>query len=189
MFGKRSRRKIPGWMRWITDLAIFLAVITTLSYGAGAHIAVRYLNPRFGAWWNANEFAMVECSATALGMLFGIRLGARLVDGLSLRNKSSIAAVIAGAFLLPALAKIGAAVARYRFFRGAAANAWLIDRYGYDVGMFLDKLLSAWVYSIKIALFALPVGMILFGMAVVVFMSAEQEVHSSAQSEQKQYNE
>jgi len=193
MFRKKSRAKvpgkIPGWMRLLTDLAIFLAIVTTLSYGAGAHIAVRYLNPRFGAWWNANEFAMVECSGAALGMLIGIRLGARLVDGLSLRSKASIAAVIAGALTLPAVAKIGATIARYRFTRGARANGWLIDRFGYDVGMFLDKLLSAVDYSIKIVLFALPVGMILFGLAVVVFMSAEQEIQSSTQSGRKQYNE
>ena len=176
-------------MRWLTYFAIFLGIVTTLSYGAGAHIAVRYLNPRFGAWWNAYEFAMVECSAAALGMLIGIRLGARLVDGLSLRKKSSLAAVIAGAVALPALAGVGARIARYRFTRGASANAWLIDRFGYDVGMFLDKLLTAWVYSIKIALFALPVGMILFGLAIGVFMSAEQEVKSSTQSGQKQFNE
>src|ERR1700722_12232001 len=138
MFRKKSPRriprKIPAWMRWITDLAIFLGMITTLSYGSGAHIAFRYLNPRFGAWWNANEFAMVECSAAALGMLIGIRLGARLVDGLSLRKKSSLAAVIAGALALPALAGVGARIARYRFTSGASGNAWLIDRFGYDVG-------------------------------------------------------
>ena len=174
MFRKRSPRKIPAWMRWLTDLAIFLAIVTTLSYGAGAHIAVRYLNPWFGAWWNAYEFAMVEGSAAALGMLIGIRLGARLVDGLSLRKKSSLAAVIAGALLLPAVAKIGAQVARYRFTSGASAGAWLIDRLGYDVGMFLDKLLTAWVYSIKMALLAVPIGMILFGLAFLVFMSASE---------------
>jgi hypothetical protein len=174
MFRKKSPRKIPGWMRLLTDLAIFLGFITTLSYGAGAHIAVRYLNPRFGAWWNAYEFAMVECSAAALGMLIGIRIGARLVHGLSLKRKSSIASAIAGALVLPAVAKIGAEAARYRFTHGASANAWLIDRFGYDVGMFLDKLLSAWVYSIKISLFALPIGMILFGLAVAVFMSASE---------------
>jgi hypothetical protein len=97
-----------------------------------------------------------------------------MVDGLSLRKKSSIAAVIAGALALPAVAKVGAEVARYRFTRGASANAWLIDRFGYDVGMFLDKLLSAGDYSIKIVLFALPVGMILFGLAIAVFMSAAE---------------
>jgi hypothetical protein len=162
-------------MRWLTDLAIALGVITTLSYGAGAHIAVRYLNPPFGSWWNANEFAMVECSAAAFGMLVGIRLGAWLVHGLSLKNNSMIAAVIAGALALPLVARLGAEVARYRFTRGASANAWLIDRFGYDAGMFLDKLLGAGVYSMKIAVIVLPVGMILFGLAIVVFMTVEPE--------------
>ena len=140
MFRKRSPRKVrrvPGWTRWLTALAIALAVITTLSYGTGAHIAIRFLNPVFGAWWNANEFAMFECSAAAVGMLLGIRLGARLVHGLSLKSNSMITAVIAGALALPIVARIGAEVARYRFTRGASANAWLIDRCGYDTGMFL----------------------------------------------------
>lgn len=162
-------------MRWFTDISILLAVITTLSYGAGAHIAVRYLNPPFGAWWNANEFAMVECSAAALGMLLGIRLGARLVSGLSLQRNSMIAAAIAGALALPIVARLGAEVARYRFTRGASANPWLIDRFGYDAGMFLDKLLGAGVYSMKIAMIALPVGMILFGLAIAIFMTAASD--------------
>src|SRR5713226_4753255 len=179
---KRSPRRIPRWTRWLTGLAITLAVITTLSYGSGAHIAVRYLNPPFGSWWNANEFAMVECSAAAFGMLVGIRLGARLVHGLSLKNNSMIAAVIAGALALPLVARLGAEVARYRFTRGASANAWLIDRAGYDVGMFLDKLLSAWVYSIKIELLALPIGMILFGLAVAIFMSSSEPQADTGQA-------
>lgn len=159
----------------LTDLAVFLAVITTLSYGSGAHIVVRYLNPPFGAWWNANEFAMVECSAAAFGMLVGIKLSARLVDGQSVAQNSMIAAVIAGALALPVVASLGAQVARYRFMRGASANTWLIDHAGYDTGMFLDKLLGAGVYSTKIALIALPVGMILFGLGIVIFPNAAPE--------------
>ena len=151
----------------------------TLSYGAGAHLVVRYFNPKFGAWWNAHEFAMAEYSAAGLGILIGIRIGARLVDGLALKNNSTIAAVIGGAIILPAVAKIGADVARYRFTSGAGALAWLIDRYGYDVGMFLDKLLTAGVYSIKVALFALPVGMILFGLGIVFFISLDQPGQSN----------
>ena len=38
--------------------------------------------------------------------------------------------------------------------------------------MFLDKLLGAGVYSMKIAAFALPVGMILFGVAIAIFMTS-----------------
>lgn len=162
-------------MRLLTDLAIFLAFVTTLSYASGAHIAIRYLNPRFGAWWNANEFATAACSAAAFGMLAGINLSMRLVDGLSLKRNSMVAAVIAGVIILPTVAGLGAQVARYRFTHGASANAWLIDRYGYDRGMFLDKLLGAGVYSMKIALIALPVGMVLFGLGVVIFMNLAAE--------------
>jgi hypothetical protein len=168
------RKRSPRWIRRLTGFAIALAVAMTLSYGAGAHLVVRYFNPKFGALWNAYEFTMAEYSVAGLGMLIGIRLGARLVEGTGLRKNSMIAATLVGAITLPAVAKVGAEVARYRFTSGAGALAWLIDRYGYDVGMFLDKLLTAGVYSIKVALFALPVGMILFGLAIVFFMSFDQ---------------
>jgi hypothetical protein len=41
------------------------------------------------------------------------------------------------------------------------------------VGIFCGKLLGAGVYSIKIAAFALPVGMVLFGAAIAIFMTAK----------------
>ena len=154
-------------------MAILLGAVFTMSYGSGAHIAVRYLNPSFGAWWNANEFAIVECAASALGMLIGIRIGARLVHGEALKNRSVIAAVIVSALALPIVGRVGAEVARFKFTSGASANAWLIDRFGYDTGMFLDKLLAAGLYSMKIAAFALPVGLILFGVAIAIFMTSE----------------
>jgi hypothetical protein len=157
----------------LTLVAILLGVIFTLSYGTGAHIAVRYLNPPIGAWWNSHEFAIAECAAAALGMLIGIRIGARLVLGGALRNRAMVAAVIVGALALPVVARISAQVARFRFASGASTHDLLIDRFGYDTGMFLDKLLSAGVYSIKVALFAFPVGMILFGVAIAFFMTSE----------------
>ena len=164
----------------LTFVAILLGAVFTLSYGTGAHIVVRYLNPPFGAWWNSNEFAIVECAAAALGMLIGIRIGARLVHGGALKNRSMIAAVIVSALALPIVGRVGAEVARFRFTSGASANAWLIDRFGYDTGMFLDKLLAAGVYSIKIAAFALPVGMILFGVAISIFMTSESARDTAA---------
>jgi len=154
-------------------VAILLGAVFTMSYGTGAHIAVRYLNPSFGAWWNANEFAIVECAASALGMLIGIRIGARLVHGEALKNRSVIAAVIVSALALPIVGRVGTKVARFRFTSGASASGWLIDRFGYDTGMFLDKLLAAGLYSMKIAAFALPVGLILFGVAIAIFMTSE----------------
>jgi hypothetical protein len=164
----------------LTFVALLLGTVFTLSYGTGAHIAVRYLNPSFGAWWNSNEFAILESAAAAIGMLIGIRIGARLVNDAALKNRSMIAAVIASALLLPIVGRIGAQIARFKFTSGASANELLIDRFGYDTGMFLDKLLAAGVYSIKIAMFALPVGMILFGLAIAVFMTSEPTRDSAA---------
>lgn len=155
----------------LTFVALVLSVLSTLSYGAGAHLAVRYLNPPFGAWWNANEFAIVECAAAGLGILIGIRIGARFVHDRALRNRSMVTATIAGVLALPVIARVIAQVARFNFTSGASIRAWLIDRFTYDEGKFLDKLLTACVYSIKITAFALPVGMILFGAAIALFMT------------------
>jgi hypothetical protein len=157
----------------LTFLAIVLSIVFTLSYGSGAHLAVRYLNPKFGAWWNSNEFSILECAAAALGMLIGIRIGARLVSDRAVKIRSMVTAVIVGALALPIVARISAEAARFNFTSGASISSWLIDRFAYDVGMFLDKLLAASVYSIKIAAFSLPVGMILFGAAVAIFMTTE----------------
>lgn len=157
----------------LTFVALLLGAVFTLSYGSGAHIGVRYLNPPFGAWWNSNEFAILECAGAALGILIGIRIGARLVNDAALKNRSMVAAVIASALLLPIIGRVAAQIARFKFTSGASANGMLIDSFGYDTGIFLDKLLTAGVYSIKIAMFALPVGMILFGLAIAIFMTSE----------------
>ena len=170
---RKRPRRVPKWVGRLTGLAILLAVIFTLSYGTGAHLVIRYLNPPFGAWWNANEFAIAACSAAALGMLVGIRIGARLVYDAALKSRSMIVAVIVGALALPIIGTVGADVARFHFTDGGWLESWLIDRFHYDTGMFLDKLLAAGVYSIKIAVFALPVGMILFGLAIAIFMTTE----------------
>jgi len=170
---KKKPRRTPRWMGRLTFVALLLTGIFTLSYGSGAHIAVRYLNPSFGAWWNSNEFAIVECAAAGLGMLIGIRIGALLVHGGALKDRCMVATVIVGGLLLPIAARISAQIARFKFTSGGTSTSWLIDHFRYDTGMFLDKLLTAGVYSMKIAAFALPVGMILFGLAVAIFMTAE----------------
>jgi hypothetical protein len=154
-------------------LSLVIDFFATLSYATGAHMAVRYLAPTFGAWWNQNEFAFLECAATALGTLIGIRLAARLVTGDALRARATVVAVIAGAIAMPPLARLGAEISRYRFTSGAFVHERLIDLFDYDTGMLLDKILAAGVYSMKIAAFALPVGMILFTLAIAFFIAVE----------------
>src|ERR1700688_1754443 len=108
---KKKPRRTPRWMGWLTFVAILLTVIFTLSYATSAHMAVRYLNPPLGAWWNSNEFAILECAAAGLGMLIGIRISALLVHGGAMRNRSMVAAVIVGGMLLPIVARISAETA------------------------------------------------------------------------------
>ena len=67
------------------------------------------------------SFAIVECAAAAVGMLIGIRIGARLVDG-ALKNRSMIAAVIVGALVLPIVGRLSAEVARFRFTSGGSVT-------------------------------------------------------------------
>lgn len=154
-------------------LAFAIDFVATFSYATGAHIATRFVSPPFGAWWNQNEFAFLQCAATAFGMLVGIRLGARMVEGDALKSRATVTSVIAGAIALPPLARLGAEISRYRFTSGAFVRARLIDLFDYDRGMLLDKILTAGVYSMKIAAFALPVGMILFALSIAFFMTVE----------------
>ena len=83
---------------------------------------VRFLNPRFGAWWNANEFAFLEYAASAIGMLIGIRIGARLVRGDWLKSRAMVSAAIVGGLALPLVGRVGAEVARFRFTSGGSGN-------------------------------------------------------------------
>ena len=106
MLRRKKPRLTPAWMGRLTAIAIALGVLSTLSYGTGAHIVVRYLDPPLGAWWNANEFAILECAASAIGMLIGIRIGARLVHGGWLKSRAMVSAAIVGDLLLP-LARAG----------------------------------------------------------------------------------
>ena len=169
----RTRRRAPRWLWRFTLLAFAIDLFATLSYATGAHIATRFVSPPFGAWWNKNEFAFLECAGTVFGMLIGIRLAARLVERGALRDRATIVAVIAGAIAMPPLARLGAEISRYRFTSGALLHEQWIVLFGYDEGKLLDKILAAGVYSMKIAAFALPVGMILFTLAIAFLMTVE----------------
>ena len=36
------------WLRWLTVIALVAGIISTLSYGSGAHLIVRYMDPPLG---------------------------------------------------------------------------------------------------------------------------------------------
>lgn len=179
MFKRKAKRKIPRWMRWLTRIALWAAVIATLSYGAGAHIAVRYLNPAVGAWWNAVEFEVLQFAASGLGMIVGIRAGVRFVAGDSARRRArATAAVLAMAALFP-VTLLGARFARIRWTTGGAAESALIGWFGYDTGKFIDKLLAAGVYSIKISAGGFLIGMIVVGLASALFMTSDADADAN----------
>ena len=169
----KSRDELPdGWDG--SPLSRFaLGVVFTLSYGTGAHIVVRYLesvvrrvvecqrvrNPRMRRSCDRHVDRNSHRRATGAW-----RLAEKSLDG---------AAVIVGG-LVAADGWAGQRGSRalqihQRRIRHRIADRPLRLRHR----NVLDKLLTACVYSIKIAAFALPVGMILFGVAIAIFMTTE----------------
>ncbi len=169
------RVRSVGWlMDRLTALAIVIGVLGTLSYGTGAHIAVRYLDPPLGAWWQSNEFWIMEGTASALGILIGLKIGSRLVvDDPKLRSRTAAASLIVAAVASVWLTPACAALARMGWnARAASIESRLIGLAGYGAGRFLDKLLVAGVYSVKTVCFALLVGLALFGLMLAAFFAA-----------------
>jgi len=161
------RIRSASWMAGrLTALAVLVGLLSLLSYVSGAHIALRYLDPPLGAWWQSNEFWIMEGAASALGMLIGIRVGARLVEP-ALRDRihggSLIAAAIALAWVAPACAALG----RIGWnARGQLVASRIVGLAGYSTGLFIDKLLIAGVYFLKTAGFAFFAGLVVFGLVL-----------------------
>jgi hypothetical protein len=167
--------RLARLIAWLTRVALIIAALATASWGAGAHIAVRYLNPAAGVWWDAHEFALMQSAAAALGMLFGLRLGARNLAGASLQRRTVIAALVVGAILLPAVARLCSAAARLGWSgRGGALADWLVGATGYSAGEFIDKMIVAFVYSVKIVAAGLLVGLALAALGAAILMVADE---------------
>ncbi len=167
--------RLARLIAWLTRIALIVAALGTASWGAGAHIAVRYMNPAAGEWWDAHEFALMESAAAALGMLFGIRLGARYIADAALQRRTVMAGVIAGAVMLPAAAHICSAIARLGWSgRGGRLTDWLIGAAGYSAGVFLGKMVMALVYSLKIVALGLLVGLALAALAAALMIAADR---------------
>ncbi|HYB91264.1 MAG TPA: hypothetical protein VEC38_09475 [Candidatus Binataceae bacterium] len=170
---KKNRPPYARALKWLTVATAVIGVLAMLSYATGAHIAVRFLNPHAGAWWNEHEFSIMETAAAALGLLIAIRAGARIVDGAAVRRRAVIASVIAGALLLPVLTDISAALARMGW---NASSGAIFDRVislaGYSIGSILDKVVIAGIYFLKTAAFSLLAGFALIAVASAASIAA-----------------
>ncbi len=181
--GQRAIRRI---MWWLTALAIVAGGLSTLSYGSGAEIGVRYFAPGFGAWWNAHEFQIMELSAAALGLLVAIRGGARFTEPEDMRRRASVAALIAAVLIAWPLTAVTASLARIGWDAGGASiRDFNIALVGYGGGILLDKILIAAVYFLKGAGFALLTGLALYAVVLVVMQVSDrtQAAESARQEE------
>lgn len=154
------------WLRWLTVAALIAGVISTLSYGSGAHLIVRYLDPPAGRWWNEHEFALMILAGAALGMLVAIRVGARLLDDAAARGRAAVVSMIAAGVVLIPLARLGAALGQLGW-----TGADSFDTYA--INSIVDKVLIAGVYFLKIAGFGFIAGLAIFAVvAMVVSLAA-----------------
>lgn len=153
-------------IRKLTLLSLLAGMIATFSYGAEAHIAVRYVDPQLGAWWDANEFLIMKCSAAALGMLVAMRVAARFIEERLRAAALGWSLVVCALALMPVatvssrLARIGAGG------QGGPARDWMIARLGYGAGIVLDKIFLAVVYFLKAVGFSLVAGLGIFAMVL-----------------------
>jgi hypothetical protein len=169
---RRTRRPYQRLLRWLTALALAVGVVATLSYGSGAEIAVRYLDPPAGAWWNDHEYYLMVTAAAAWGMLIAIRLGARLGAGEPVRRRAVGAALVLGVLILPLAAHYCASIARLGWdAESGAIGDRLAAMAGYSIGSILDKILIAGVYFLKVSGFALIAGLAVFAAATAAALA------------------
>lgn len=179
--GQRAIRRI---LWWLTALAILGGILSTLSYGSGAHIGVRYFDPEFGAWWNAHEFRIMELSAAALGLLVAIRTGARFTEPFEMRRRAIGVALLAAALLAVPLASAIERLARIGWDASSAAiRDSMTAAAGYGIGIVLDKILIAGVYFLKSTGFALLAGFALYAVVAVVLMISDRTQTVARQEE------
>ena len=168
-------RRIRIIFRWLTAFSIVAGFFSTLTYASGAHLVIRYLNPEFGAWWDAHQFAIMEVSATALGLLIAIRCASRLVEDNDTRRRAKIFSLVISAIIVMPLSQVVASLARLGWDgHSARIRNFLQAIADYDVGNILDKILMGGVYFSKSVAFAVLAGLALFAIVMVILMSFEK---------------
>ena len=164
-------RRLRRLIRWLTLLSILFGILSTLIYSSGAHVVFRYLNPPVGAWWDSYQFAIMEISASMLGLLMSMRIGSRLVESGRLRRRSKKFSLLLIVVIAFPLSMVVAKLARL----GWTADDPLIRDYlqafgGYGVGFILDKIIIGSVYFLKSTGFAMLAGFALYAIVVVIVM-------------------
>jgi hypothetical protein len=156
-------------------LSIVVGFLATLIYASGAHLVLRYLNPVFGAWWDTHQFAIMEASATALGLLMAIRFTSRLVEGEVTRQRAKLLSLVISVIVVLPLSDAVASLARLGWDGyGARSSDFLQSIAGYGVGNILDKLVIGGVYFLKSVAFAALAGLALFAVVIVIVMGFEK---------------
>jgi len=168
-------RRIRRIFRWLTVPAIVVGFFSMLIYASGAHLVIRYLNPPFGAWWDAHQFGIMEVSATALGLLISIRSASRLVEDADLRRHAKIFSLLVSAIIVIPLSHPVASLGRLGWdAHSARIRNFLQAIAGYEVGNILDKIALGSVYFAKSCAFAALAGLALFAVAIAILMSFEK---------------
>jgi hypothetical protein len=168
-------RRLRRIIRWLTALSIVAGFFTTLIYASGAHLAVRYFNPPAGAWWDTHQFAIMEATATALGLLIAIRGASRLVYDDDTRRRAKILSLVASAFIVIPLSHLVASLGRLGWSGDSARIRDFLEAVaGYGVGNILDKLVIGGVYFLKSCAFAGLGGLALYTVVIVIVMSFER---------------
>lgn len=184
MASRDRDRRIRRIFRWLTLLAFAAGSLSTLIYASGAHLAIRYFNPRFGAWWDTNQFAIMEISATALGLLIAIRSAARMVEDADTRRRAKTFALVMSAIIVLPLSHAVASLARLGWDGNSAHIRNFLQAIAeYGVGNILDKVVIGGIYFLKSVAFAALAGLALFAIVMVILMSFEKSDTVTEQGE------
>src|SRR6266849_4602984 len=167
---KSMPKRTPALLGRLTLLAVFVGVISTLSYAVSAPMGIRQVNPDFGAWWYLNQLYFMEGAATALGLLVGIRIGRSFVSDAAARARgANVALVLAIIVLIPLMHLCGDA-ARIAWGSRVTVTQGVTISHMHVAGKPLDKVLMTGIYFFKTAGFAALSGLALFAVAAVAFI-------------------
>jgi hypothetical protein len=161
-------------LRWLTPLALVVGLLSMVSYGSGAAFLLRIENPAVGAWWDTYQFYFMEGAATALGLLFAIRITQRLIGDSEIAARCTVWAAILAALAFTPLIHLCAVGARLLPDTSVIVSQdWFLRLAGYEAAKYLDKVCVAAFYFLKTAFLALIAGLGLVGIAVAVNFSTE----------------